>query len=88
MISFIKDFHIIEQEQVEISEQAYKEKYSNLLTKWNELIPEYNELLKNHESLMGQYDDSLSEIKILKDKLTQKHTLTEMIKILFLGASQ
>lgn len=86
-INYIKDFHIIEQEQIEISEQAYKEKYLNLLTKWNELIPEYNELLKNHESIIGQYDDALSEIRILQDKLNQKQTFTEMIKILFLGAS-
>jgi hypothetical protein len=86
-INYIKDFHIIEQEQIEISEQSYKEKYSNLLLKWNELIPDYNELLKNHESTIGQYDDALSEIRILQEKLTQKQTLTEIIKILFLGAS-
>jgi hypothetical protein len=86
-IDYIKDFHIIRQEQIEISEQAYKEKYSNLLVKWNDLIPEYNELLKNHEIVMGQYDDALSEIRILQDKLTQKQTFNDMIKILFLGAS-
>ena len=86
-IDYIKDFHIIGQEQIEISEQAYKEKYSNLLVKWNDLIPEYNELLKNHEIVMGQYDDALSEIRILQDKLTQKQTFNDMIKILFLGAS-
>lgn len=86
-IDYIKDFHIIKQEQIEISEETYKEKYLNLLVKWNDLVPEYNELLKNHESLIGQFDDALSEIRILQDKLTQKQTFTEMIKILFLGAS-
>lgn len=86
-IDYINDFHIIGQEQIEISEQEYKEKYSKLLVKWNDLIPEYNELLKTHESIIGEYDDALSEIRILQDKLTQKQTFSEMIKILFLGAS-
>lgn len=86
-IQYIKDFNLIEQEQVEMSEQEYKEKYSLLLDKWNELVPEYNELLKNHENIIEKYDESLSEIKILQDKLQQKKNIPEMIKILFLGAS-
>ena len=35
-IDYINDFHIIGQEQIEISEQEYKEKYSKLLVKWND----------------------------------------------------
>ncbi|AWA30954.1 hypothetical protein HYN48_13190 [Flavobacterium magnum] len=86
-IEYIKDFNLIEQEQVEISEQQYKEKYSDLLTRWNDLVPEYNELLKNYENIINKYDESLSEIKILQEKLTEKQYIPEMIKILFLGAS-
>ncbi len=86
-INYINDFHIINQEQVEISEQEYKEKYSNLLLKWNDLVPEYNQLLKDHESTIGKYDEALSEIKILQDKLSQKQDIGDTIKILFLGAS-
>ena len=86
-INYIKDFHIIDQEKIEISEQAYKEKYETLLIKWNELVPEYNDLLKNHESLIGDYDNALTEIKILRDKLSEQKTINEVIKILFLGAS-
>jgi uncharacterized phage infection (PIP) family protein YhgE len=86
-INYIKDFHLIAQEQIEISEQAYKQKYELLLKKWNELVPEYNQLLKDHESIVGKYDEALSEIKILQDKLSEKQTLGDIIKILFLGAS-
>ena len=32
-INYIKDFHIIEQEKIKISEQAYKDKYEKLLVK-------------------------------------------------------
>lgn len=86
-IEYVKDFHLIEKEQVEISEQEFKEKYTNLLTKWNELVPEYNDLLKNYEDTIDKYDEALSEIKILQDKLAERKTITEIIKILFLGAS-
>ncbi len=85
-INYIKDFHIIEQEKIEISEQEYKIKYSDLLKKWNDLIPEYNDLLKNYETVIGQYDESLSKIRMLQDKLN-KHEITDKINILFLGAS-
>ena len=86
-INYIKDFHIIEQEKIEISEQAYEEKYEKLLLKWNDLVPEYNALLKNHESLIGDYNNTLTEIKILQEKLSEQKTISEVIKILFLGAS-
>ena len=86
-INYINDFHLIEQEQVERSEKEYEEKYSKLLVKWNELVPEYNQLLKDYESTLNNYDDALSEIKILQDKLQNKETFLDMIKILFLGAS-
>jgi len=86
-ISYINDFHIIGQEQIEVSEQAYKEKYSNLLIKWNDLIPEYNQLLTDYEKTIKNNDDALSELKILQDKLSEKQNLGKMIKILFLGAS-
>ena len=86
-INYINDFHIINQEQIEISEQEYKEKYSALLEKWNKLVPEYNQLLKDYESIMGKYDESLSELKILQNKLDNKQDIGDMIKILFLGAS-
>jgi len=86
-INYIKDFHIIDQEKIEISEQKYKEKYSDLFTKWNELVPEYNELLKNYETIVKQYDEALSEIRILQEKLSNKEPIIENIKILFLSAS-
>ncbi|MGR7812092.1 CHAT domain-containing protein [Lacinutrix undariae] len=86
-IEFINDFHIIDQEKLEISEQEFKEKYVNLLKKWNELIPEYNQLLKDYENITAKYDDSLSEIEILKGKLNQNQNIGDIIKILFLGAS-
>lgn len=86
-IEYINDFHIIGQEQVEISEQEFKEKYIALLDKWNELIPEYNQLLKDYESVRSNYDDSLSEIAILQEKLSQNQNIGDVIKILFLGAS-
>ncbi len=86
-IDYINDFHLIEKEQIEITEQEYKEKYFNLLNKWNDLVPEYNQLLKDYESIINKYDDSLSEIKILQDKLEEKNLMSKVIKILFLGAS-
>jgi hypothetical protein len=86
-INYIKDFHIIDQEKIEISEQEYKEKYSDLFTKWNELVPEYNELLKNYETIVKQYDEALSEIRILQEKLSNNEPIIENIKILFLSAS-
>lgn len=86
-INYIKDFHLIEQEKIQISEQEYKIKYEALLKKWNELVTEYNELLPAHENVVAKYDDALSEIKILQDKLAEKQEIGEVIKILFLGAS-
>ena len=86
-IGYIKDFHLIGQEQIEISEQEYKQKYDALLKKWNDLVPEYNQLLTDHESTVGKYDEALSEIKILQDKLDDKQNIGDVIKILFLGAS-
>ena len=86
-IGYIKDFHLIRQEQIEVSEQEYKSKYGALLQKWNKLVPEYNQLLNEHESLVGKYDEVLSENKILLDKLNGKQEIGEVIKILFLGAS-
>jgi hypothetical protein len=50
-IDFINDIHIINQEKIEISEEAYKKKYQDLLAKWNDLVPDYNKLLKDYESL-------------------------------------
>ncbi len=86
-INYINDFHLIGQEQIEISEQAYKQKYEALLIRWNDLVPEYKQLLKDSESTTNKYDEALSEIKILQDKLSQKQNIGEIIKILFLGAS-
>lgn len=86
-IEYIKDFNIIEKEKIEISEQEYKEKYKVLQKKWNDLVPEYNQLLIDYEKTIGNYDDALSELKIVQDKLSEKQNLGEMIKILFLGAS-
>jgi CHAT domain len=86
-INYIKDFHIINQEQLEVSEEKFKEMYYDLLKQWNDLVPEYNQLLKNSENTTIKFDEALSEIKILQDKLSQKQTIGEMIKILFLGAS-
>ncbi len=86
-IDYIKDFHIIEQEKIEISELQYKSKYETLLVKWNDLVTEYNELLPAHESIKGKYDEALSEIRILQDKLDNKQEIGDIIKILFLGAS-
>lgn len=86
-INYIKDFHIINQEKIELSEQRYNELYSNLLGKWNDLVPEYNQLLKDSENTKTKYDEALEEIKILKDKLNEKQNIGEIIKILFLGAS-
>jgi hypothetical protein len=87
-IQYIKDFHIIDQEQIQITEKEYEEKYLALLKKWNDLVPEYNELLTNHEATIKDYDNALSEIKILKEKLEKSQDdVGEIIKILFLGAS-
>jgi len=86
-IDYINDFHIIEKEQIELSEQEFKEKYKELLVKWNDLVPEYNQLLKDYESVMTKYDNSLSEIGILKEKLNKTQNFGDVIKILFLGAS-
>ena len=86
-IEYIKDFHLIGQEQIVISEQEYKQKYEVLLKKWNDLVPEYNQLLTNHEGIVGKYDEALSEIRILQDKLDDKQNIGDVIKILFLGAS-
>jgi hypothetical protein len=87
-IDYINDFHIIEKEKIELSEEEYKKKYLDLLKDWNELVPQYNALLKESESLRKNYDESLSEIRILQDKLSEKaQSNDEVIKILFLGAS-
>jgi len=86
-INYIKDFHIIEQEQIEISEQKYKEMYADLLKQWNNLVSEYNQLLKDSENTTNKYDEALEEINMLQDKITEKQKFGEIIKILFLGAS-
>lgn len=86
-IQFIKDFHIIDQEKVEASEEEYKGKHRELLAEWNKLVPEYNKLLKNFNSLHKEHDEALAEIRILQDKLSNKTSLGEVQKILFLGAS-
>ncbi|MEO6613629.1 MAG: hypothetical protein ABIT05_12640 [Chitinophagaceae bacterium] len=86
-INYIKKIHLIEEEKIQLSEQEYKVKYGALQIKWNDLVPEYEDLLKNHETLQGQYDDALTEIKILKDKLNEESNIGDIIKILFLGAS-
>lgn len=86
-INYIKDFHIIEQEQIEVSEQKYKEMYGDLLKQWNDLVPEYNQLLKDSENTTNKYDEALEEINMLQDKITEKQKFGEIIKILFLGAS-
>jgi hypothetical protein len=86
-INFIKDFHIINQEKLELSEEEFKNKYIELLGKWNDLVPEYNQLLKDYENIVVKYDEALSGLNILQDKLNQKQSIGEMIKILFLGAS-
>jgi hypothetical protein len=44
-------------------------------------------LLKESESTTNKYDEALSEIKFLQDKLNQKQSIGEVIRILFLGAS-
>lgn len=86
-IAYIKDFHIIGQEKIEISEQKYKSKHTLLLKRWNDLVPEYNGLVKNYETLVAQYDDALSEIRMLRDELDNGKEAIEMINILFLGAA-
>ncbi|MET7036912.1 CHAT domain-containing protein [Elizabethkingia miricola] len=86
-IDYIEDFHLIEQEKIKISEQEYKERYEILVAKWNELILDYKQLLKDYESTIDKYDESLTEIKILQEKLADKQNIGDIIKILFLGAS-
>lgn len=86
-INYIKDYNIIEQEQIEVSEQKYKEMYAKLLKQWNELVPEYNQLLKDAENTTTKYDEALEEIEMLQDKLNEKQNFGEIIKILFLGAT-
>lgn len=87
-IDYIKDFHIINNEKIELSEEEYNKKYNELLTEWNRLVPNYNALLKENENLRKNYDDSLSEMRILQEKLSVRSITTEeTIKILFLGAS-
>ena len=59
-----------------------------MLAEWNQLVPDYNGLLKENEELRKSYDESLSEIRIIQEKLSSKSKVsTETIKILFLGAS-
>jgi hypothetical protein len=86
-IGFIKDFHLIEKEKIEVSEEEYKHKYQELLGKWNSLVPEYNQLLKDSEALRNAYDESLSENRILMQKLNEETIVPGIRKILFLGAS-
>ncbi len=43
--------------------------------------------MKDHESILNKYDESLTEIKILQEKLAEKQNVGDIIKILFLGAS-
>jgi len=86
-IDHINDFHIIQQEKIEVSEEKYKEMYSNLLTKWNDLVPEYNQLLKDSESTTVKYDETLEQLRFLQDKMAEKQNIGEIITILFLGAS-
>lgn len=86
-IEFIKDFNLIKEEQVEIEEQEYKGKYLNLLEKWNNLVPDYNKLLEDNEEMLKKYDEALSWTETLQNRLDDKNEITEIIKILFLGAS-
>jgi CHAT domain len=86
-IDYINDFNIIDKEQIETSEQKYKEMYADLLNQWNDLVPVYNRLLKDSEDTTIKFDEALEEIKMLQDKLAEKHNIGEVIKILFLGAS-
>lgn len=86
-IDYINDFHIISQEKIELSEQEYRNRYSELLDKWNKLVPEYNQLLKDHEKVIAEFDGALAEIRTLKEKLSEQQNINGIIKILFLGAS-
>lgn len=86
-IDFINDYNLIKEEQVEIEEQEYKTRYQNLLEKWNDLVPDYNKLLQDYEELIKKYDEALSWNQKLQDRIDQKSDITQMIKILFLGAS-
>ncbi|MCH4834025.1 CHAT domain-containing protein [Flavobacterium columnare] len=86
-IEFIKDYNLIKQEQTEIQEQEYKDKYESLLERWNNLVPDYNKLLEDYEDILKKYDEALSWNETLQNRLDNKSELTEMIKILFLGAS-
>ncbi|MNY07290.1 CHAT domain protein [compost metagenome] len=86
-IDFINDYNLIKEEQVEIEEQEFKSKYQKLLEKWNDLVPDYNKLLQDYEELIKKYDEALSWNQKLQDRIDQKSDITQMIKILFLGAS-
>ncbi len=86
-IKSIQDFHIIDQEIIVVSEKEFEIKYIDLLSKWNELIPEYNDLLKDSEKLRYELDNTISENRILREKISEKRIIGEKIKILFLGAS-
>lgn len=86
-ISFIKDFHLISQEKVALSEEEYKNKYHDLLTKWNKFVPEYNEMLKGAEGLRKSLDDALAENRTLQQKISAEKPVPPVQTILFLGAS-
>jgi len=86
-IDYTKEFDIIQKEKVQISEETNRLKYQALLEKWNDLVPEYNQLLENHEKTIALLDQTLEEVNILKNKLSEKQDVGEIIKILFLGAS-
>jgi len=86
-MNYIKDFHIIGQEKIQLSEEEYKTKYEALSIKWNDLVPEYNQSLTDHENITKKYDEALSEISILQGKLNEEQSIGDIIKILFLGAS-
>lgn len=86
-IQYIRDFHIINQEKVELSEEEYKKKYLALLEKWNELVPDYNKLVEDYQTLHKEHDEALTEIKMLQEKLENETDYSDYYKILFLGAS-
>src|SRR5690606_27451899 len=77
-IDFIKDYNLIKQEQTEIQEQEYKEKYENLLEKWNNLVPDYNKLLEDYEDTLKKYDEALSWNETLQNRLDDKSEISEM----------
>jgi len=86
-IDFIRDFHIIAQEKIEISEEQYKKEYHDLLEKWNSLVPEYDGLVTETEQLRKSLDDALAENRTMQQKLRAEMTEPEVRRILFLGAS-